>query len=207
MQPTAIGAFDDDDIWFERGRARAVHRALRRDGDITGDEDAPLVALQADHGRAGDVAGREKCSHEARRQGHALAKRNRHKGGQQAVHRDVIEERQLALLLQARLHDVPGILLQDTGQRDGDRGGVNRRLRIALTHQRQCAGMVGVRVSDQNGVNAAGALDLAQVGQLIARQIPMRLRRWAQASVNQQALAANFQQNAAGAHFIGAAQE
>ena len=37
----------------------SVHRALRRDGDVAGDEQVAFVALQADHRRPGNVPGRE----------------------------------------------------------------------------------------------------------------------------------------------------
>ena len=61
---------------------------------------------------------------------------------------NVVEERQFAFFVQAGLHDAPGILMQDTGESNGGRCGVDRRVGESPGDQFQCPGVIGVGVGD-----------------------------------------------------------
>ena len=129
------------------------------------------------------------------------------KAFQQARRRHLVVEGQLALLLQPHLHDRAGVGVQHARQLDGDRRGVDGHIGIAFEDQFQRAGVVGVRVGDQDGVQAAVLFDQAEVGQLVAGQPPARLGRGADAGVDQQPPAGDFDEDAGGADLVRAAEK
>ena len=206
VQPAAIGALDHHHVRPEVRQARRVHGALGGEGDVAGEEKPALVAFQADHRRAGDVPRRVEGGGHAPTQGHARVERHRHERVHQFADGQVIKEGQFPLLIQARLHDAARIGVQHAGEGDGDRRGVDGTP-VALGHQFQGAGVVGMRVRNEDGIQTAGGIHLAEVRQLVAGQAPARLRRQANAGIHQQPPASNLHQRAAGPHFIRAAQK
>jgi hypothetical protein len=207
VEAAAVGALQDQHVGAKARRSRTVHRALRGNGDVAGDEHAALRRSQPNHGCAGDVAGVKPGGGEAGRQGQRLIERNRRKGGHQPIRRHLVEEGQFALLLQPCSHDAPRILVQHARQLDGHRRGVDGRCRVALADQFQRAGVVGVRVGDEDGIQPAAPLDEAEVGELVAGQPPARLGRRADAGVDEQTPACDLNQDATGADFVRTAEK
>ena len=167
----------------------------------------PSLLLKPDHGRAGNVAGQKEGSGQPRRQREGLQQLHRRESVEQAGGRHLVEERQLAFLLQPHLHDAACVLVQHARQLDRHRRGVDGHVRVTLRDQLQRAGVVRVGMGDQDGVDAAAALDLLEVRQLVAGQAPACLGRGADAGIDQQPAPADLDQDAAGADLVGAAQK
>ncbi len=101
-------------------------------------------------------------------------KSDRDQGRDQALDGEIIEERQFALFLQARLHDTPGILVKHPHQFNGGGGGVDGTFRKTAHHQLQGAGVVCVSVGNQDRVQCTARLfDLAQTRELVRSQAAM----------------------------------
>ena len=165
----------------------------------------PSLLVKPDHGCAGNVAGQKEGRGQPRRQREGLQQLHRCERVEQAGSGHLVEEGQLALLLQPQLHDAACVLVQHARQLDGHRRGVDGYVRVALHHQLQCAGVVGVGMGDQDGVDAAAALDLLEIGQLVAGQAPACFGGGADAGIDQQPAPADLDQDAAGADLVGAA--
>lgn len=97
--------------------------------------------------------------------------------------------------------------MQDAGEGDGGRRGIDWYAWETAGDQFQRPGVVSVGVGDQDDIRAAGLVDLAQVCELIACQAPAGLGRRADASIYEQAFTADFKEQAAGADFVRATQE
>ena len=207
VQASAVGAFQDQHVGAKTRRAGAVHRTLRRDRDVARNQHSPFRRRQPDHRRAGNMSGVKPGCGETGRQRERLVERHRRECGHQPVGRHLVEERQLALLLQPRCHDAPCVLVQHTRQFDGHRRRVDRRGRVTLADQLERAGVVGVCVCDEDSVQPAALLDQAEVGQLVAGQPPARLGRRADAGVDEHAASGDFNQDAACADFVSAAKK
>jgi hypothetical protein len=128
-------------------------------------------------------------------------------GIDQLAHRHLVEQGQLALVLEPILHDSLRVELQDAGQGGGHRCRQDGAVGVALDDQRQRPRVVGVGVGEQTHIHAAGLVDAAEIGQLVAREADTGLRRHADARVHQHSPAGRLHQQATRANLVGAPQE
>ena len=104
-------------------------------------------------------------------------------------------------------HDALGIFLQDLRQGEGRARHDDGHVGVLLDDHWQRAGMISMGVGDEDEIRAASFADQLQIGQLAVGDTSAAARRYSNASIDQDARAANVEECAARADFIRTAQE
>jgi len=205
MDRVAVGALGDDSVSLGEARhVQAVEGALGRHRIVAHVQDAPGQRVDEQHSRAGDVAGVQ----EPHRDGRVVERRDRLRpldrphAGERALDDLGRVERRLALPLQVLgLHDAHAVSEQQARQEQGRLGAVDRRRRKHLGHEGQGAGVVDVRVRDQDGLRRFGGQPV-EGGQAVLS----RARGRAHPRVDEHAPVPDAQDAARGADLARAAQ-
>ena len=165
VDAVAVGGFDDDVVGL-RDRLRIEHHRIAVAAEITGKDDAPAAPFDVGGGSAQDVAGMPERQRRPSGKLDRLAERNGREEFERALGIANAVERQGGLVLGEALPvRVFGILLlemaavlQDQLCHIARRGRREDAAAEAVAHElRQIAGMVEMRVGQDDGVDAAKA--------------------------------------------------
>ena len=119
VQPRAVGAFQDEQVWPANGRRKsALYRTLRRNTDIARDDKRSIRCRKAQAHCPGDMsrsAGMYRHPWQLR-EGQALSNREGTHVVQHACDQPFRVERQFHLLHRSLIHDLEGIAQHDFHQ-------------------------------------------------------------------------------------------
>lgn len=151
VQAFAVGRFADHQVRLKVRPPQRRHGLLRGDAVVAREQDRAGRRLQQDHRRAQDVRRRQPADFDLADL-QRLVVLDGHQGSQNRSHLMLRVQRHLGFTV-GGVHQPHGIPQQDADQIDRRRRGEHRRRRTGLRQDRQPAGVVHVRVGQQNGVH------------------------------------------------------
>lgn len=194
VQAIAIGGFGDDHMGADFGHHKRVYRALRIDRVVAGEKDAAFGRVERERAGAQHVTRQQEGHlHLTLTQREQLAQRHHFDASQHGQNGVLRVEGNFRLLEPARLHNAQRVGRHDFHQSQRGLGGIERGLRVGQVDEGQRADVVGVSVSDQNGVDRPEFLNASQVRQATGMSPPPM--RWPQSTSRRRAPTSTTEQD------------